>query len=276
MKIFYCKNFKERNKYLKYQYSDKNLTEERQVRMNQIKDQEAKENFLMSEFITIELLERMYGIKNPRILGKAGEKPRVEGNDKIHFSRSYADRNMVIAIEVNHPVGIDGEEIMAMDEKLMESFFTKEEREYVEKSSDKNVAFTVIWTRKESYMKYTGEGLKTEFQLLNTAPESYEDNQVDIISNVLISQIKLKNTQKLILPPVMIPVTFENQPELYIKTFIVNNTVVSVTGEGSSMKEIAYQEKRSYEEKSNRLFWKNSQSMFQENSHDGQGHKTNL
>ena len=270
MKVFYCKNFIEKNKYLKYKYSMKNLTKERQERLKVISDSNKKESFMMSEFITIEILEKHYGIQKPEILGKAGEKPLVKNTDRINFSRSYADKNMVIAIDVDHQVGVDCEQIISRDRKVMEYFFTDEEKEYVAKSSDKDLAFTVIWTRKESYMKYTGEGLATQFQLLNMAPDDVDRDQVDTISSVLISKITLEASQK------FKDLRLKENNELYVKIFIVNNTVISITGEEPSMRKIDYQEKRSYGEENNRLFWKNSQSIFEENSDDRQNRKGDI
>ena len=276
MKIFYCKNFKEKNKYLKYQYSEKNLTTERLERMKLIKEQDKRERFLMSEFITMELLERMYGIKEPKIRGKAGEKPWVNQIEKINFSRSYADENLVVAIEVDYPIGVDCATIMPKDDKVMEYFFTKEEKDYVASADDKDLAFTVIWTRKESYMKYTGEGMMMQFQLLNTAPEDFDNDHVDTVSSKLISEAKLENSQKIEGCYVKKDDTFVENHSLFLKSFVVNNTVISVTGEEPSMRKIAYQEKRTYEEKNNRLFWKNSQNLFEKNSSDGSHDKTDL
>ena len=276
MKIFYCKNFNEKNKYLKYQYSEKNLTTERIERMKLIKEPDKRERFLMSEFITIELLEKMYGIKEPKILGKAGEKPWVDQIEKINLSRSYADENLVVAFEVNHAIGVDCEPIKPKDNKVMEYFFTKEERDYVTSSDDKDLAFTVIWTRKESYMKYTGEGMMMQFQLLNTAPADFDKDQVDVVSSILISEVQLENSQKIEGGYVKKDDAFVENHSLFVKSFVVNNTVISVTGEEPSMRKIAYQEKRTYEEKNNRLFWKNSQNIFEKNSDDRSDDKTDL
>lgn len=270
MKIFYCRNFLGRNKYLKYKYSLKDLTDERIERMNLIVDEKKRENFLMAEFITIELLERMYGIKDPLILGKAGEKAYVDKIKKINFSRSYAEDNLVVAIDVDHAIGIDCEQILPRDGKIEEYFFTQEERDYVNNSSNKDLAFTVIWTRKESYMKYTGEGLMIQYQMVNTAPMDFNSDQLDTISSVLISETKLSNIQPIEVAYDHEESSFKKKNNLYVKSFIVNNTVISVTGEEESMKNIAYQEKRTYEEKNNRLFWKNSQSVSNQSSNDGQ------
>ena len=52
----------------------------------------------------------------------------------------------------------------------MDYFFTEEERVYVNGAKEKDAAFTLLWTRKESYMKCTGEGLKSGFHVLTMVP----------------------------------------------------------------------------------------------------------
>ena len=205
MKVFYCRNFKKENEYLMDKYTEMSLTEERRKRMNLIKDRTKRDDFLMAEYITLELLEKEYGFDTPKILGKAGEKPEVV-NGQCYFNRSYAGENMIVAFDINGPIGIDGEAILPMDNQVMEFFFTSEEREYVRNCDDENIAFTKIWTRKESYMKYKGEGLKFQFNLFNTLAD-----------------------------------------DVNIKTFIIDNTVISVTGKEMAMEEIVCLEKRSYE-----------------------------
>lgn len=212
MKVFYCVNFKKENRYLMNKYTMKSIADERRERMNLIKNKEQKDDFFMAELITLDILENEYDIHKPDISGKAGEKPRVN-NNKLYFNRSYADENMVIVFDEHGEIGVDCEKILPMDRQVMEFFFTKEEKEYVINSEKKNLAFTKIWTRKESYMKYKGEGLNFQFNLLNTLTD-----------------------------------------DVNIKTFVVDDTVISVTGAEEAMNAVICLEKREDDENHYRLF----------------------
>lgn len=43
--------------------------------------------------------------------------------------------------------------------KMAKRFFTVEEAEFINKSTDRNSAFFEIWTKKESFVKAVGKGL---------------------------------------------------------------------------------------------------------------------
>ena len=166
MQIYYCRNFKNENKYLLEQYSIGKLTDERRQRMEQLKNKERKMGFLMAEFQTIEILEKIFCIDNPKIYGVAGKKPYVENGP--YFNRSYGGEHLILAFHEEKPVGIDLEKITEVYEMVMKYFFTEEEKKYVENAAIPNLAYTTIWTRKESYMKYTGQGMEFQFNMLNT------------------------------------------------------------------------------------------------------------
>ncbi len=56
-------------------------------------------------------------------------------------------------------VGVDIEYVREYDEKITNRFFTEEEQDYIKHSFDKNENFTRIWTSKEAYGKFTGNGI---------------------------------------------------------------------------------------------------------------------
>ncbi len=72
------------------------------------------------------------------------------------ISLSHAGDYVAVAID-RLPVGIDIEQIRPCKESLVKRFFSEAERAYVEQLQ--GVAFTAIWTLKESFVKATGMGL---------------------------------------------------------------------------------------------------------------------
>ena len=89
--------------------------------------------------------------------GKNG-KPEIEG---LHFNISHAE-NFVICSVSENPVGCDIEKIRSIKSGFEKRFFTQNEVSYLDKFSgeEKLKQFFRLWTMKESYMKFTGEGMK--------------------------------------------------------------------------------------------------------------------
>lgn len=80
----------------------------------------------------------------------------------IFFNFSHCHRGIACAI-LDSPIGIDIEEIQ-FDEGLAKVIFNTEELEAVRRSDEPAVKFTELWTRKESYLKLTGEGLRDDMR----------------------------------------------------------------------------------------------------------------
>lgn len=86
------------------------------------------------------------------------KKPEIDG---IFFNISHSD-NFVICSVSKNPVGCDIEKIRSVKSGFEKRFFTQNEVAYLEKFSceEKFNQFFRLWTMKESYMKFTGEGMK--------------------------------------------------------------------------------------------------------------------
>ena len=87
-------------------------------------------------------------------------KPYIE-NSPLKFNVSHTDKAFAISVSENE-TGVDIEKIRHVDMKLCDRFFTESEREYVsagENPDDLKKRFFHVWTRKEAYLKCTGEGI---------------------------------------------------------------------------------------------------------------------
>lgn len=105
-------------------------------------------------------------------------KPYLEG-EQLHFNLSHSGSLAIYAITKNLPVGIDVEKIKVNKpvEEIAQRFFSKREQEIIKQLpiTEKKLAFYRAWTRKEAYLKATGEGLgggleKVEVSLLPEEP----------------------------------------------------------------------------------------------------------
>ena len=114
---------------------------------------------LLSSYVSVapEELELDYGPKGkPALSGFCG-------GTGLEFNLTHADGLSLIAVAQGTPVGVDLERIrpMADAEHLVERFFSKSENAAfkVLPENQKAQAFFNLWTRKESWLKSTGEGI---------------------------------------------------------------------------------------------------------------------
>ena len=169
------------------------LSPERLKRALILKDTYEKKRFISAERLTCDALSFFYGISEPVITGSVGNKPEIADHN-VYFSRSYAKDCLILAMDNKADIGIDAEEIKEADESFMSYFFTEREKEYVNKHDNKDFAFTLIWTRKESYIKCIGEGLKFRFDTLDTTPsEEVSENEKLFKNNKLCNSLYINS-----------------------------------------------------------------------------------
>ena len=100
------------------------------------------------------------------ILGENG-KPSIDGHPEICFNLSHSGDRVMCAIS-DTPVGCDVEKIKPYRKNLDQiarRFFDENERKKIFIDAPKEAeVFYQIWTLKESYIKYTGEGMKCSFE----------------------------------------------------------------------------------------------------------------
>lgn len=139
------------------------------------------------------------------------EKPYLADNS-LFFSLSHSGSLVVIATDAAE-IGVDVEALPSPDKlRIADRFYHPAEREYVRSADDAARAFCRIWTRKEAYLKMTGEGISTDLTAFDTTslPLSGQLYTVDLDGyclsvcsenpiceeNVYISKIELKSLLK--------------------------------------------------------------------------------
>lgn len=85
-------------------------------------------------------------------------KPALAEAGGIHFNVSHAG-NYVVAAVADQSVGIDIECRRQLRNAMVRKCCTLREREWLEMQEDRELAFLRLWTAKESYVKWSGEGL---------------------------------------------------------------------------------------------------------------------
>lgn len=124
-------------------------------------------SFLLLE----EMLRQNFGLNCcPEFSYGSNGKPYFRDYPDICFSISHCHRGIACAV-MDSPVGIDIEDIQ-YDDNLAKVILNHEELTIVRSADEPDVRFTEFWTRKESFLKLTGEGLRDNMKdVLSSADE---------------------------------------------------------------------------------------------------------
>jgi 4'-phosphopantetheinyl transferase len=87
-----------------------------------------------------------------------------------HFNISHSEDCAAVAV-ASTAVGIDAESLRAAPMEVSHRVFTKAERDWIMHAENRDQAFFHLWTRKESYIKMTGDGLYVPLQELEVIPD---------------------------------------------------------------------------------------------------------
>lgn len=112
---------------------------------------------VVSKALLCMLLRRQFGIRDFYVDCDKNGKPFIV-DSKISFNLSHSG-SYVMCVCADENVGCDIQQIKPYNDKVAKRFFTKCEYEALEKCEDKAYAFTVMWTLKESALKFSGEGI---------------------------------------------------------------------------------------------------------------------
>jgi 4'-phosphopantetheinyl transferase len=101
-------------------------------------------------------LEFVYGLHG---------KPALAGHfaEALHYNLAHSEDLLLVAVTRIGAIGVDVEQIRAVSEAddLVERFFSPRENGLFKilSANEKNIAFFNLWTRKEAWLKATGEGI---------------------------------------------------------------------------------------------------------------------
>lgn len=121
---------------------------------------------------------------NDLVKNKKG-KPYLK-NSYLHFNISHTNGLICCGIS-NTEIGIDCEHIRDFNRSLLDKVCTSAEKSKITNNVDINRAFFTYWTLKESYCKFTGNGLSEnlkniEFTFLNKTPFLFKNKDIRFLS----------------------------------------------------------------------------------------------
>src|SRR5665648_388687 len=155
------------------------VSSEKQTRIGNMRfDVDKKLSIYAEVLIRARACERL-SIRNQDIQFAANTfgKPYLLNAPSFHFNISHT-RSALVAAVGDSPVGIDIEKINIADPDVAGKVFTADEYAYVFSNNNmKDIRFNEVWTKKESYLKWTGEGW---------SPDSHK---IDVLREPIASQI---------------------------------------------------------------------------------------
>lgn len=118
-------------------------------------------------------LKQEYGIDEaPLFIHDDNGKPLLQDHPDIHFSLSHCHEAVACAVS-SRPIGIDVETLDHYSPELACQVMNEEELQQILSSADPAIAFTRLWTMKESYYKLTGDTASSNIPHLLDNAEGY-------------------------------------------------------------------------------------------------------
>ena len=156
--------------YEAYQYLEERIPEERRAKIQRFRFEPDKIRSLVAGVLLQEELDAYLADQDAACYElKEGEhgKPYLSGAEDFHFSISHAGEYVALVTD-DQPIGIDIEKVQ-IRESVARRFYSKLEQKEIrvmQEADEKQgsgkraeIAFTKIWTGKEAYLKYTGNGI---------------------------------------------------------------------------------------------------------------------
>lgn len=131
---------------------------------------------LYSELIVRTCASKKLNIDNSLLKFARSEhgKPYLLNDENFHFNISHTKDALVAAVS-DENVGADIEKVRDIDCEILMRRFCENERNYIKNSENKTLSFFEIWTKKEGFVKYTGEGLVRDFSSFDVLSKGMKD-----------------------------------------------------------------------------------------------------
>lgn len=133
------------------------LSQYRKEKLARITAPKAYALSLGAELLLMAALKELNGPMPPLEItcGEAG-KPALAGGPEFSLSHS---RERVLCALSDEPVGADLQQLRPYNPALVRRFFSKEEAAWLEEQQEQDLAFSLLWSLKESYVKFLGSGI---------------------------------------------------------------------------------------------------------------------
>ena len=133
------------------------LSRYRKEKLARISNPRAYARSLGAELLLAAALQELGGPMPPLEISRGeGGKPRIAGGPE--FSLSHSGERVLCALS-DEAVGADIQQLRPYKPALVRRFFTAEEGAWLEEQRERDLAFSLLWSLKESYVKLLGSGI---------------------------------------------------------------------------------------------------------------------
>lgn len=148
------------------------ISEERKERISRFRFEKDKLHCLFAEVLLRYALEKRYQISDLVLDKNVYGKPYLVNHSDIYFNLSHSG-DWVICGVGDQNLGIDVERVEEIEMSIARDFFARKEIDYLETVPFRQRlnAFYTVWTLKESYTKYVGEGMSIPLDSFAIIPE---------------------------------------------------------------------------------------------------------
>ncbi|MBE5959432.1 MAG: 4'-phosphopantetheinyl transferase superfamily protein [Lachnospiraceae bacterium] len=126
-------------------------------RANKIKNNRDKKLAYAAALVEEKSISTLTDYKTISITVSAHGKP-VINESNVFYNMSHS-KDVAVCVTSNEPIGIDIQHISKYNEGIAKKSFSEKELLFLNNAEDKDLAFTFLWAKRESYVKYTGYGL---------------------------------------------------------------------------------------------------------------------
>jgi 4'-phosphopantetheinyl transferase len=145
------------------------LSPEERERAGKFGSEELRDRFIAGRATLRQFLARLLECDGQGLTFRYGEhgKPELDGPQagRLHFNLSHTGAAALLAVAKRGPVGVDLEKVRPVwnPQQIASRFFTENEGRKLDTVSDadRSETFFRLWTRKEAWLKATGEGIAT-------------------------------------------------------------------------------------------------------------------
>lgn len=133
------------------------LSQYRREKLTKISNPRAYAQSLGAELLLLAALQDMSGPMPPLEItcSEAGKPALLDGPA---FSLSHSGERVLCALS-DQTVGADMQQLKPCNPALVRRFFSKAEAAWLEEQRERDQAFSLLWSLKESYVKFLGSGI---------------------------------------------------------------------------------------------------------------------
>ena len=140
------------------------ISEQRQEQALRFKYEQGQRLCVAAYLLLKEALAEQEGItENPVFEYGEHGKPFIIGHPELHFNLSHC-KEAAVCVLSRRPVGIDVESIGRYRESVVRYAMNDEELRLIAQAERPEIAFTRLWTKKESLLKLTGLGINDQMK----------------------------------------------------------------------------------------------------------------